>query len=98
MSNILKETKYLIFKGYDILARKTILVEVINKSSGSEIGQISWYSRWRQYCFFPNENTVWNKDCLISVNEVLEMLNSSRITSKNNPVEYKIDSKPTVIE
>lgn len=31
------------------------------------IGQIKWYGPWRQYCFFPNSNTIWNAECLEDV-------------------------------
>lgn len=44
--------------------RKTPIYAVVNKSGGYEIGRIRWYGSWRQYCFFPAENTVWNDGCL----------------------------------
>jgi hypothetical protein len=43
------------------------------------IGVIKWYSNWRQYCFFPNGETIWNKDCLDDINEVIiDLMNIKR--------------------
>ena len=44
--------------------RKTKVFDIIAKDDGFILGQISWWSRWRQYAFFPNENTVYEKTCL----------------------------------
>lgn len=46
-----RETKYyLVYSRFDVVC----------------LGEIKWYSRWRQYCFFPSakEETVWSSDCL----------------------------------
>ena len=40
------------------------MVAVRSKTSGVELGGISWYSRWRQYIFIPNPETLWSQDCL----------------------------------
>ena len=28
------------------------------------IGAVSWFGRWRKYCFFPAAETVYEQDCL----------------------------------
>lgn len=28
------------------------------------LGRISWYSKWRQYCFTPMPKTVFNRTCM----------------------------------
>jgi hypothetical protein len=74
----LKETPYLLFRTPYDATKKTKTVQVINIHHNEEIGQIKWYSRWRQYCFFPHDNTIWNKECLNSVNEVIKQLMDER--------------------
>jgi len=79
-----KETKYLIFDAYNIPHRKTKIVKVINKSSGNELGEISWYGSWRQYCFFPTVefDTVWNNTCLKDIIDVLDILSINNVKDK----------------
>lgn len=43
---------------------KTKTIVLISKSSGFNLGEIRWYAPWRQYCFFPNGISVFNKGCL----------------------------------
>lgn len=81
---IIKETKYLKFDAYNIPKRKTMMVSVINISSGDEIATIEWYGPWRQYCFMPSFefNTVWNNTCLTDVISVIDMLMKARNVNK----------------
>lgn len=60
------ESKYLRF---EILLKPSMRKvtnswHVTNKNSSFVLGTVKWYSRWRQYCFFPVNNTVLNPDCL----------------------------------
>lgn len=34
---------------------------------GAFLGEVKWYSPWRQYCFYPAESTIWNPECLSDV-------------------------------
>lgn len=70
---ILKETKYLSFIVKEHKP-KTKVVAVVNKTHKDEIGVIRWYSGWRQYCFFPHPNTIWNTACLDDVNNMITEL------------------------
>lgn len=36
----------------------------IETLDGSTLGHVSWFGRWRQYCFFPDEATVFERQCL----------------------------------
>ena len=54
---------------------KTNVVAVVNIKSQEEIGEIRWYSPWRQYCFFPYGNTIWNTGCLNDINDMISNLN-----------------------
>ena len=84
----IKETKYLKFDAYHLQGRKTVLVKVIDKSSGIEIATIEWYGAWRQYVFAPSLefDTVWNNTCLTDVIAVIDQLmNERRIKQINKP-------------
>jgi hypothetical protein len=79
--NIIKETPYLRFA----LARntgKTKVIWVVNIHHDEIIGIIKWFGRWRQYCFFPENQTIWNIDCLNDVNAVIKSLMDERKTKK----------------
>ena len=54
--------------------RKTFVFEIRNNDSSHIIGTISWYSTWRQYCFFPEADTVWSAGCLEEVDAFLAVL------------------------
>ena len=75
--NILKETQYLRFVEFE-KKEKTKVIAVVNKHHEEVLGMIKWFSRWRQYCFFPNTETVWNINCLNDVNEVIKNLMDER--------------------
>lgn len=42
------------------------------ESGGYRIGTISWHSPWRRYCFFPERQTVWDRNCLSEVIEFID--------------------------
>jgi hypothetical protein len=37
---------------------------VMTADGSTELGWISFYSRWRKYSFFPNPETLYEADCL----------------------------------
>jgi len=49
---------------------------VTNNSSGTQIGMIGWYPRWKQFVFFAESNTVWSAGCLADVQGFLNALNN----------------------
>ena len=79
IGEIIKETKYLIFKVTEEKP-KTKVISVINKSAADEIATIEWYGEWRQYCFMPGYGTVWNNTCIDDVNSVINILMDERKT------------------
>ncbi|KKL86924.1 hypothetical protein LCGC14_1939890 [marine sediment metagenome] len=56
---------------------KTSKWEVVSKS-GSNLGYIKWFARWRQYCFFPYEGTVFNRECMRDINVFIESQMNAR--------------------
>ena len=57
---------------------KTKTVDVISQRSGDILGIIKWFGRWRQYAFFPSDNTIYNLECLLNINQVLRALMDER--------------------
>ena len=55
--------------------RKTKSFNVINKKYGDILGIIKWNNGWRQYCFYPEDGTVWSEDCLEVVKTFIEERN-----------------------
>lgn len=74
---IIKETKYLVFALVPTKG-KTKSVDIINKHHEEVIGEIKWFGPWRQYCFFPYNNTLWNTTCITDVQEVIDELKKER--------------------
>ena len=42
------------------------------------LGEIRWFGRWRQYAFFPLENTLYSAGCMRDIAEHIERLMSER--------------------
>jgi hypothetical protein len=78
---VIKETQYLVFEEHPTKT-KTKFITVVNSKSEDIIGEIKWYGPWRQYCFFPEFDTVWNMTCLNDVQEVIQKLMKDRKTEK----------------
>jgi len=70
-------SKYLMFREVPYKG-KTKRFTVVSRNSGGTLGRISWYSPWRQYCFSPVFETVWNKDCLKDIQDFLQYLMDER--------------------
>lgn len=57
-------SKYLEFKLIE-QKPKTKVIEVKSKLQlYGRLGIIKWYPRWRQYAFFPENDTLFNVECL----------------------------------
>jgi len=41
-------------------------------SKGNELGEIKWYGAWRQYCFYPADNCIFNKTCMNHIIDHIE--------------------------
>lgn len=56
--------------------------EVINNRSGDSLGELSYYTGWRQYVFSPEPFTAFNSTCLREIMEQLERLNVEQRANK----------------
>lgn len=51
---------------------RTRIWRVEPKQVSGCIGEISWYSPWRRYCFFPIANSVFEEQCLRDIAKFCE--------------------------
>ena len=54
---------------------KTQVWNIQSKSSNALLGLIKWYGPWRQYCFFPENETTFNSKCLDQIQTHINDLN-----------------------
>ena len=64
---------------------KTEIWNVLSKSSGFNLGLIKWYSPWRQYCFFPSSNCVFNNKCLDDIQKMIDECKALRQLERDDP-------------
>lgn len=50
---------------------KTSVWSCRNNKGDFELGRIEWYGAWRQYCFSPAAETVFNVGCLGDINHFI---------------------------
>lgn len=74
-------SEYIIFEEIE-QKPKTKVYGVVNKKSGYRIGKIKWYSPWRQYCLFPDVDTIFNKDCMEYIIDFINTLMKEREEKK----------------
>ena len=56
--------------------RKTKMWECRNNKSNFCLGEVAWYSSWRQYCFEPPfEPVVFSASCLADIIDFLDKQN-----------------------
>lgn len=58
--------------------KKTKVWRVLSRVHADNLGTVEWLGRWRQYCFFPSSETVFNKGCLIEITSFLEKVKDVR--------------------
>ena len=58
---------------------KTSIYNVVSKNKQSILGEIKWFGRWRQYCFYPSPNCVFNYGCLQDIQDfIVELMEERR--------------------
>lgn len=57
----------------------TKVVTVISApQSGLILGYIKWFGAWRKYCFYPNDNAIFDVGCLGEIVEQINILMEER--------------------
>lgn len=49
---------------------------VMNKKTGDQLGTISYFSKWKKYCFYPYDETYFCSMCLREIVVFMEGLNA----------------------
>lgn len=77
------DSKYLLFEYAGTSeSGKTEVWFVYSKRHGLLLGEIKWYGSWRQYAFFPEKATIWNMECLSTINLWIGVLMRERQRSE----------------
>lgn len=53
---------------------KTEIWAIKSTHNGDELGEVSWFGRWRQYTFFPLSDRVFSHDCLQDIATICRVL------------------------
>ena len=69
--------KYIHFDQIPSKTKTSIWLCLNNKSLGT-LGWVKWHGAWRQYCFFPQPTTVFNKGCMEDINDFITQLMEER--------------------
>lgn len=73
------EKSYLTFvRRETVPSRKTHVMDVLNTSTMSRLGTISWFSRWRRYVFHPASDTIFDVVCLEAIATYMQQLMDAR--------------------
>ena len=62
---------------------KTQVWSIVAKEDNLELGYIAWFGRWRKYAFFPNNNIVFEPQCLKDIIAFIEKLMQERKADKD---------------
>jgi len=73
---------------------KTSVWEVLSKKHGNVLGVVKYYGAWRQYAFFPSNETIWNTECLTDIIEFLKKQNYLRKGIEYKPVKPSVTQAP----
>ncbi len=69
--------KYLHFEEIET-KKKTSEWSCRNNRKKDELGIIKWYGTWRQYCYFPTVQAVYNESCLRDIGDFINQLTKKR--------------------
>lgn len=53
---------------------KTKVWRCRNNKNQNLLGTVKWFSRWRQYCFFPETNTIFSIGCMKDIMYFIEQV------------------------
>jgi hypothetical protein len=81
MSELKTKFKYIYFEQVSDTG-KTSRWACYNNSSNDLLGGVYWYSRWRQYCFFPQYETVFSAGCLEDMNTFMKALREHELEAR----------------
>jgi len=56
-----------------VLARSSVVSSTwyCLTKDGDDLGEVFWYPSWKQYCFYPDEGTVFSADYLADIQDFI---------------------------
>lgn len=73
------QSVYLTFNQVSTSRKLTKVVEVMSKRHRKmKLGTIQWYGAWRQYVFYPEPGTLFNRSCLSDIESMLQSMNAEQ--------------------
>lgn len=63
-----KVYKHIRFNEWAPDGRKTRAWTCLSNSNAAPLGTVKWFGRWRQYCFFPEDDCVFSVGCMEDIN------------------------------
>ena len=94
VTSLSEEAKFIRFR--EVASEGKTQRWIIDTLNGTALGYIRWFRVWRQYCFFPGEETIFARRCLRDIanfceSKTREYLKLSRMKEKEKrDVEYPI--------
>lgn len=61
---------FLTFSNCRSYSGKTFVWDVL--SGVVRLGEVKWYAPWRRYCFYPDRETLFDRNCLCEVVEFID--------------------------
>ena len=73
------ESEFIYVEKIELPKRKTPIYKLFSMSNSDiKLGEIKWFGAWRQYCFYPEGNTIFDRKCLTYINSFLEEVNKKK--------------------
>lgn len=73
------ESEFIYVEKIELPKRKTPIYKLFSMSDHDiKLGEIKWFGAWRQYCFYPEGNTIFDRKCLTYINNFLEEVNKKK--------------------
>ena len=66
--------------------KKTLVWSCRVNRTSVELGVVKWYSRWRQYCYFPTVQAVYSGGCLSDIKRFIQQAN----VAHKNPAQLEL--------
>ena len=74
------------FKEIKLHKRGIVQMFKVISFSGEDLGKITWYHPWREYCFEPDRATIWSGDVLSMIQFFIQSL-MTELTESHGPLE-----------
>lgn len=71
------DSKYLNFELSENNNPATWIINVMSEDDYC-LGRIKWYAQWRQYAFYPEVTTIFEKNCLGDITKFVILMNEQQ--------------------